>query len=72
MKKEIERLNQKYNINCWVQRCRYDAYDIRGGYFTIVRVVVNDTVISVTKSKIDKLEDFIKELEEKIIKALGK
>lgn len=71
MKKELERINEKYNVNCWTDRCRYDAYDIKGGYLTIIRVAINGELVSVTKSKTDKLEDIIKELEKKIIEKLG-
>lgn len=71
MKKEIERLNEKYNININIERSRYDVYDHRSGYFTRLWARVNDSIICVIKDKSTSLEDVIEELESKIKVALG-
>lgn len=71
MKKAIEELNKKYNVDIYIERSRYDVYDHRGGYFTKFHDVINGTIVCVVKYKNDNLEDVLKELENKIIEALG-
>lgn len=70
MKKEVEKLSQKYNVNINIERNRYDVYDHKSGYFTRLWARVNDSIICVIKDKTTNLEDIIEELENKIKVAL--
>ena len=71
MKKAIEELNNKYGTDITIERCRYDVYDHRGGYFTRIWDVVNGTTVCVIKHKTSDINKILEELENKIKEAKG-
>lgn len=71
MKNAIEKLNEKYNINIYFERHRYDVYDHKGGYYTDILCLVNGITVCVRKHKGGDLYKVLTELENQIINALN-
>lgn len=70
MKKELERLSEKYNINFRIERRRYDAYDPKGGYYNFIWAVVNGKSISASKNRKTDVNELLERLEAQIIKCI--
>lgn len=71
MRKEIKKIEEKYNINFYIERERMDAYDIRSSYITRVWTKIKENIICITYTKISNVDEKIKDLEQQIIDILN-
>lgn len=71
MRKEIKKIEEKYNINFYIERERLDTYDIRSSYITRVWTKIKENIICITYTKISNVDEKIKDLEQQIIDILN-